>query len=128
MVEHVTPPSLRGSIAGWLSLSAVQARPPSFAFEPCACVLIGMDHRQRLSVGAGDRETLALPPAWQSEERPMSELFSEETQNLLEAADRAIARSQELAEQRRHMVVQCEQKRQQRELREPVACKGHSLA
>jgi hypothetical protein len=42
------------------------------------------------------------------------ETFDEETQSILDAADRAIARSQELVEQRRSIVAECERRRQQR--------------
>jgi hypothetical protein len=38
----------------------------------------------------------------------MADAFSLETQELLDAADRAIARSRDLVEQRRQMVAECE--------------------
>jgi len=47
----------------------------------------------------------------------MAEPFSEETQSLLDAADRAIVESQELVAQRRSIVAECGRKRRQLELR-----------
>jgi hypothetical protein len=51
----------------------------------------------------------------------MPEPFSDETQRLFDAADRAIARSRELSEQRRDIVTECERQRRQRELRQILA-------
>lgn len=47
----------------------------------------------------------------------MAERLSEETLVLLEQADRAIARSRELAIERRSLVVECERKRRAQETR-----------
>jgi hypothetical protein len=47
----------------------------------------------------------------------MAEPFSLETQELLDAADRVIARSRELANQRRQMRAECESSRRAQELR-----------
>ena len=47
----------------------------------------------------------------------MRQAFTKETQQLLDAADHAIARSRDLAEQRRKLIVDCAKARQQRELR-----------
>lgn len=47
----------------------------------------------------------------------MAELFSRETQELFDAADRAIAHSRELVEQRRQLMAECERNRLQREVR-----------
>lgn len=47
----------------------------------------------------------------------MPEPFSDETQQLFDAADRAIARSRELSEQRRDIVAECERQRRREELR-----------
>jgi hypothetical protein len=48
----------------------------------------------------------------------VAEPYSEETQRLLDAADRAIARSQDLVEQRRNVIAECEQKRREQVLRQ----------
>jgi hypothetical protein len=45
----------------------------------------------------------------------MADAFSQETQELLDAADRAIARSRDLADQRRQMVARCERDRREQE-------------
>ena len=55
-------------------------------------------------------------PACKSEEREMAQPFSEETQVLLEAADRAIARSHDLRQQRQEIVAECERRRRVRKL------------
>jgi hypothetical protein len=47
----------------------------------------------------------------------MVEPFSLETQELLDAADRAIARSRTLANQRRQMRAECERNRREQEIR-----------
>jgi hypothetical protein len=47
----------------------------------------------------------------------MAEAFSLETQELLDAADRAIARSRDLAEQRKEMMAECETTRHRQEVR-----------
>ena len=47
----------------------------------------------------------------------MVDAFSLETQELLDAADRAIARSRDLAEQRKEMMAQCERTRHRQEIR-----------
>jgi hypothetical protein len=47
----------------------------------------------------------------------MAELFCLETQELLDAADRAIARSRDLADQRRQVIAECERKRHVQEVR-----------
>jgi hypothetical protein len=47
----------------------------------------------------------------------MAEPFSEETQILLDAADRAIARSHDLRAQRQKIVVECERRRRVQEVR-----------
>ena len=47
----------------------------------------------------------------------MAEAFSLETRELLDAADRAIARSRDLAEQRKEMMAQCERTRHRQEIR-----------
>jgi len=47
----------------------------------------------------------------------MAEPFSLETQELLDAADRAIARSCQLAHERRQLVAECERNRRAAELR-----------
>lgn len=47
----------------------------------------------------------------------MAEAFSLETQELLDAADRAIARSRDLAEQRKEMMAECERTRHRQEVR-----------
>jgi hypothetical protein len=51
----------------------------------------------------------------------MPEPFCDETQRLFDAADRAIARSRELSEERRDIVAECERQRRQRELRQILA-------
>jgi len=43
--------------------------------------------------------------------------FTKETQKLLDAADHAIARSQDLVKQRRKLIADCAKARRQRELR-----------
>jgi len=50
-------------------------------------------------------------------ERAMVEAFSLETQELLDAADRAIARSRNLAQQRQQMMTECERKLHSQEVR-----------
>ena len=47
----------------------------------------------------------------------MADAFSLETQELLDAADRAIARSRALAEQRQQMMAECERTRHRQEVR-----------
>jgi len=47
----------------------------------------------------------------------MADAFSQETQELLDAADRAIARSRELAEQRKDMMAECARTRHRQEIR-----------
>jgi hypothetical protein len=47
----------------------------------------------------------------------MAELFSRETQELLEAADWTIARSRELAVQRREMMARCKEELRAQEKR-----------
>lgn len=47
----------------------------------------------------------------------MAEPFSFETQELLDAADRAIALSRDLADQRRQMMAECERSRRAQEAR-----------
>ena len=47
----------------------------------------------------------------------MAEAFSLESQELFDAADRAIARSRELAEQRQQMMAECERIRHRQEVR-----------
>jgi hypothetical protein len=47
----------------------------------------------------------------------MADAFSLETQELLDAADRAIARSRDLAEQRKEMMAECERTRHRQEIR-----------
>ncbi len=47
----------------------------------------------------------------------MADAFGLETQELLDAADRAIARSRELVEQRRKMLTECERNRREQEAR-----------
>jgi len=50
-------------------------------------------------------------------ERAMVEAFSLETQELLDAADRAIARSRDLAQQRQQMMMECERGLHRQEVR-----------
>jgi len=47
----------------------------------------------------------------------MAEAFSYETQILLEAADRAIARGKDIVDQRRQVVAECERANRQQEFR-----------
>lgn len=47
----------------------------------------------------------------------MAEAFSPETQDLIDAADRAIAHSRELAAQRRDMMAECRRNGRAREAR-----------
>lgn len=47
----------------------------------------------------------------------MANALSLETQELLDAADRAIARSRDLAEQRKEMMAECERTRRRQEVR-----------
>jgi hypothetical protein len=47
----------------------------------------------------------------------MAQPFSLETQELLDAADRAIARSRELVDQRRQLMAKCERNWHAREVR-----------
>ena len=47
----------------------------------------------------------------------MVEAFSLETQELLDAADRAIARSRNLAQQRQQMMMECERGLHRQEVR-----------
>lgn len=57
----------------------------------------------------------------------MAQPFSEETQRLLDAADRAIASSKLLVEERRSVVAECEQKLRQQELRQVFARQTRNL-
>jgi hypothetical protein len=57
----------------------------------------------------------------------MAEPFSPETQKLLDAADRAIARSRELADQRRQMLADFETGRHRREVRLAFASEIRNL-
>jgi hypothetical protein len=50
-------------------------------------------------------------------ERAMAEAFSLETLELLDAADRVIARSRDLAEQRKQTMAECERTRRRQEIR-----------
>jgi hypothetical protein len=50
-------------------------------------------------------------------ERAMAEAFSLETQELLDAADRAIVRSRDLTQQRQQMMAECERVRHRQEVR-----------
>jgi len=47
----------------------------------------------------------------------MAQAFSLETQELLDAADRVIARSRDLAEQRKEVMAECERTRRRQEIR-----------
>ncbi|HZV04951.1 MAG TPA: hypothetical protein VE999_07705 [Gemmataceae bacterium] len=47
----------------------------------------------------------------------MAEPFSPETQDLLDAADRAIAHSRELLDQRRQLTATCERNRRRQDVR-----------
>ena len=47
----------------------------------------------------------------------MVEAFTQETQELLDAADRAIARSRDLAQQRQQIVSECEKSRVRQDVR-----------
>jgi hypothetical protein len=47
----------------------------------------------------------------------MAEPFSRETQELFDAADRAIAYSRAIVDQRREMIAECERNRREQEAR-----------